>query len=94
MISPSSQIFRQQCVDGEILHQLDEEDLILIPITAPSHRRFILKKIDEYKRQYARLEEGRKRERDSEFGFGGSPDGVAKKRVLEWMKENEAYLSP
>ncbi len=79
-----------QCVDGSILEQLDEEDLILLPMHPPSHRKYVLRRIQEYKDKVAKMEKRNTRRGRTVW----SPEDRAKERVKEWMRENEVFLSP
>jgi hypothetical protein len=68
-----------QCVNGDILVDLDDVDLTLLPIDNLSHRAHILKMISRYRR-------GLKSKKNI------TPDGMAVLRVTEWLTENSEFI--
>lgn len=43
-----SQLFFEQGIDGELLVDLDDDDLVYVPVDDKDHRQYILNKVAEY----------------------------------------------
>lgn len=69
-----------QGVNGDILVDLDDVDLTLLPIDNLSHRVHILKMISRYRRGL------RSKNKDL------TPDDLAVLRVSEWLSENSDFM--